>query len=63
MKQLKSGFKSTINWKQYESNVKTFAQNRYLSHLVNPSFQGVNIFIEQAKETVFEFSQGTVKVL
>ena len=26
----------------YESNVKTFAQNRYLSYLINPSFQGGN---------------------
>ena len=27
---------------KYESNVKTFAQNRYLNHLINPSFQGVS---------------------
>ena len=40
--QLKSGFKRTINWNKYESNIKTFAQNRYLNHLINPSFQGVN---------------------
>ena len=43
LQQLKSCFKRTINWNQYESNVKTFEQNRYLSHLINPSFQGVNI--------------------
>ena len=42
LQQLKSGFKRTINWKKYESNVKTFAQDRYLNHLINPSFQGVN---------------------
>ena len=42
LQQLKSGFKRTINWKKYESNVKTFAQGRYLNHLINPSFQGVN---------------------
>ena len=40
--QLKSGFKRTINWNKYESNVKTFARNRYLNHLINPSFRGVN---------------------
>ena len=40
--QLKSGFKRTINWNKYESSIKTFAQNRYLSHLINSSFQGVN---------------------
>ena len=42
LEQLKSGFKRTINWNKYESNVKTFAHNRYLNHLINPSFQGVN---------------------
>ena len=42
LQQLKSGFKRTINWKKYESNLKTFAQNIYLNHLINPSFQGVN---------------------
>ena len=37
---LKSGFKRTINWNKYKSNVKTFARNRYLNHLINSSFQG-----------------------
>ena len=40
--QLKSGFRRTINWNKYQSDPKTYAQNRYLNHLVNPSFQGVN---------------------
>ena len=43
LQQFKSGFKITINWNQYESSVKTFAKNRYLNYLINPSFQGVNI--------------------
>ena len=42
LQQLKSGFKRTINWNKYESNIKTFAQNRYLNHLINPGFQEVN---------------------
>ena len=42
LQQLKFGFKRTINWNKYESNIKAFAQNRYLNHLINPSFQGVN---------------------
>ena len=42
LQQLKSGFKRTINWNKYESNFKTFAQNRHLNHLINPNFQGVN---------------------
>ena len=44
LQQLKSGFKRTINWNIYESGVKTFAQNRYLNYLINPSFQGVSRF-------------------
>ena len=42
LQQLKSGFKRTINWNKYQSDPKTYAQNRYLNHLVNPCFQGVN---------------------
>ena len=40
--QLKSGFRRTINWNKYQSDPKTYAQNRYLNHLFNPSFQIVN---------------------
>ena len=42
LQQLKSGFKRRITWNKYESSIKTFAQNRYLNYLINPSFQGVN---------------------
>ena len=42
LQQLKSGLQRTINWSKYESDPKTFAQNRYLNYLINPSFQGVN---------------------
>ena len=42
LQQLKSGFERTVTWNIYEWSVKTFAQNKYLNYLVNPSFQGVN---------------------
>ena len=42
LQQLKSGFKRTFNWNKYQSDPKTYAQNRYLNQLVNPSFQGIN---------------------
>ena len=42
LQQLKSGFRRTINWNKYQSDPKSYAQNRYLNHLVNPIFQGVN---------------------
>ena len=40
--QLKAGFKRTSKWNKYklEPTVKTL--NRYLNHLIDPSFQGVN---------------------
>ena len=42
LQQLNSGFKRTINWNKYDSSIKIFAHNRYLNHLINPIFQGVN---------------------
>ena len=42
LQQLKSGFKRTINRNKYQSSIKTYAQDRHLNHLVDPSFQWVN---------------------
>ena len=42
LQQLRSSFRRTINWNKYQSDPKTYAQNQYLNHLVDPSFQGVN---------------------
>ena len=42
LQQLKPGFKRIINWNKYESELETYTQNRYLNHLIKPSFQGVN---------------------
>ena len=38
LQQLKFGFKRTINWNEYESESKIFAQNKYLNHVISPSF-------------------------
>ena len=38
LQKLTSGFRRTINWNKYLSDPKTYAQNRYLNLLVNPSF-------------------------
>ena len=51
LQQLKSGFKRTINWNQYQSGPKTYAQKKYLNHLVNPSFQGINRLFVLSFET------------
>ena len=46
LKQLKSGFKRTINWNRYQYKKTSQAQNRYLDSLVDPTFQGENrIFV------------------
>ena len=42
LQQLKSAFKRTINRDRYQSESKTYAQHRYLNHLINPSFWGVD---------------------
>ena len=42
LQQTKSGFRRTISWNKYQWYSKAYAQNTYLNHLVNPSFQGVN---------------------
>ena len=43
--QLNSGFKRTINWNKYPSHLKTYAQNQYLNHLVDSSFQVNRLFV------------------
>ena len=39
--QWKSGFKRKTNSNKYEWSVKTFAKNRYLNYLINPSFHRI----------------------
>ena len=42
LEQLRSGFKSTINWNKYQSKISAERQNQNLNFLIDPSFQGVN---------------------
>ena len=39
---LKSGFKFTINWSNYQSKVTVETRNQYLDYLIDPSFRRVN---------------------
>ena len=41
MQKLKSGFKRTINWREYQSESTTQAPDQYLDYLIDPNFQGV----------------------
>ena len=40
--QLKNGFKRTISWNKYLVKPELLAQNANLTHLIEPSFQGIN---------------------
>ena len=42
LQEFKSGFQRTTNWIKCRSKVTTQAQNQYIDHLIDPSFQGVN---------------------
>ena len=42
LRQLKTGFKRTINWNKYQSEPKLQTWNQNLNHLKDPSVQGVN---------------------
>ena len=60
LQQLKSCFKRIINLNKCESSVKTFAQNKYLNNLINPSFQGVSrLFVLSFKDEDDRISHST----
>ena len=44
--QLKSGFKRTISWNKYLAKPELLAQNPNLNHLIEPSFQSVDLIFE-----------------
>ena len=52
MKQLKSGFKRTINWSKYLSKVTAQERNQYLYYWIDPNFQAVNrTFVSKFENT------------
>ena len=40
LRQLRSGFKKSINWNKYQSKTSTVSPNRYLNYSTDPGFQG-----------------------
>ena len=40
LKQLKSGFKFTVNWNKFQSKVTTETRNQYLDYLIWSKFSG-----------------------
>ena len=45
---LKSGFKRKISWNKFLAKPELLARNQNLNYLIEPSFQGVNIFFVSA---------------
>ena len=64
LRQLKSGFKRTVNWNKYQSKVSIQAPNPYLDFLIDPSFQGVSrLFENEDDRTVHtKYYLPTVKI-
>ena len=54
LKQLKSGFKRTIKWNKYRSQMTIQPQNNNLSYLIDPTFTNVNRLF------VFSFSRNNL---
>ena len=50
LRQLESGFERKINWNKYLSKPELLDQNPNLNHLVEPSFNGINILFILAFE-------------
>ena len=48
--QLKLGFKRTTSWNKYLAKPELLSQNTNLNHLIEPSFQGINILFVLAFE-------------
>ena len=42
LEQLKSGFKRTIKWNKYRSQMTIQSQNNNLNHLIDPTFANNN---------------------
>ena len=42
LQKLKSGFQRANNQNKYQSDPKTYTQNQYLNHLIDPSFHELN---------------------
>ena len=61
LKQLKSGFKRTINWNTYQSERSIERRNPYLDYLIDLSFQGVNRLYLDCVYIVLSFKDNPIR--
>ena len=54
LEQLKSGFKRTVKWNEYRSQMTVQSNNNNLSYLIDPAFTRVNRFFVLQFETIEE---------
>ena len=45
LEQLRTGFKRTIKWKKYRSEITNQTKNNNLNYLIDPTFTKFNIFL------------------
>ena len=57
LEQLKSGFKRTIKWNKYRSEMTNQTKTNHLNHLIKPTFTNVNILFV----LLFENEEGRTK--
>ena len=57
LEQLKSGFKRTIKWNKYRSQITIQPQNSNLNHLIDPRFRNVN------RSFVLSFARTNMQVI
>ena len=51
LKQLKSGFKRTIKWNKYRSEMTNQTKTNHLNHLIDPTFIKVLVYFSKMKKT------------
>ena len=51
LEQLKSGFKITIKWNKYRSEMTNQTKTNHLNHLIDPTFIKVLVYFSKMKKT------------
>ena len=52
LENIKQGFKKTISWNKFRSEITTQTKNNNLDYLINPTFGNINIFFQLSFKNV-----------
>ena len=61
LEQLKTGFKRTIKWNKYRSQITVQPQNSNLNYLIDPTFKNVNRLFVLSFKRIPEENNNTTK--